>query len=346
MSERSHLGPQVGRRHAAAHGVEHVRELVDLDVPAREEAPQADVLAPVEQHDLGGRAVAARAPGLLVVGVQRLGDLGVEHPAHVGLVDPHPERGRGHHHVQLPVHEALLHVVALGRLHPRVVRGGAQRARAQLLGELLRLAPRRDVDDPGRGRPLDQLQQRPPLALRALLAVEALDREPQVRPVEPADQELRVPQPQPRDDLVAHGRRRRRRQRQHGRAAQRLDRRAQPQVLGPEVVPPLTHAVRLVDHEQRDVGHGELVEHVAPRELLGRQEQELQRSLGQLVQRVLADTPRQATSSAAPRRPPPPRAARPPGRAATRSTATPRPWSRASAARRSGRWPTCRRRST
>ena len=86
--------------------------------PRREEAPQADVLGAVEEHDLGGLAVAARAPDLLVVGVERLGDLGVEDPAHVGLVDAHPERGGGHDDVELAVHEALLHVVALGGLMP------------------------------------------------------------------------------------------------------------------------------------------------------------------------------------------------------------------------------------
>ena len=78
---------------------QHLRELVDLDVPAGEEAPQAEVLRAVEQHDLGGLAVAAGAPDLLVVGVQRLGDVGVEDPAHVGLVDAHAERGRRDDHV-------------------------------------------------------------------------------------------------------------------------------------------------------------------------------------------------------------------------------------------------------
>ena len=50
--------------------------------------------------------------------------------------------------------------------------------------------------------------------------------------------------------------------------------------------------VRLVDHEQRDVGHAQLVQHRLARELLGREEQELERPLGQLVQRVLALAPR------------------------------------------------------
>src|SRR3954466_10624253 len=45
-----------------------------------------------------------------------------------------------------------------------------------------------------------------------------------------------------------------------GRAAERLDRRAEAQVVGPEVVSPFRDAVRLVDHHERDLGHGELVD--------------------------------------------------------------------------------------
>ena len=114
----------------AADRVEHLRDLVDLDVPAGEEAPQPDVLGAVEEHDLGRLAVAPRAPDLLVVGVERLGDLGVEDPAHVVLVDAHAERGRRHDDVERAVHEALLDVVALVRLHPRVVGGGVAASRS------------------------------------------------------------------------------------------------------------------------------------------------------------------------------------------------------------------------
>src|ERR1700754_4135118 len=49
-----------------------------------------------------------------------------------------------------------------------------------------------------------------------------------------------------------------------GGAPQRLDRRPQPQVLGPEVMAPLGHAVRLVDHEQREVRDRELIQDIGP----------------------------------------------------------------------------------
>ena len=96
-----------------------------------------------------------------------------------------------------------------------------------------------------------------------------------------------VAQAEPLDDLVAHRRRRRRREREHGRAPERLDRRAEPQVLGPEVVAPLGDAVRLVDDEQRRLRDRELVEHLRLGELLGREEHELERVLGQLGERLV-----------------------------------------------------------
>jgi hypothetical protein len=46
--------------------------------------------------------------------------------------------------------------------------------------------------------------------------------------------------------------------------------------------------VGLVDHEQRRLGHGELVEHVGVGQLLGREEQELKRVLGEVGDRLLA----------------------------------------------------------
>jgi hypothetical protein len=103
-----------------------------------------------------------------------------------------------------------------------------------------------------------------------------------VRPVEPADDHRRVPQAEALHDLLAHGRGGGRREGEHRRAPERLGRRAQAQVVRPEVVAPLGDAVRLVDHQQRRAGDGELVEHVLVGQLLGRQEDELERILGEL----------------------------------------------------------------
>jgi len=119
----------------------------------------------------------------------------------------------------------------------------------------------------------------------ALLVVVALDLEVDVGAIEAADDHRRIAQPEALDDLLAHRRRGRRGEREHGRAPERLHRRAEAQVVGPEVVPPLGDAVRLVDDEQRGLRDRELVEHVGVGELLGCEEHELQRVLGQLGER-------------------------------------------------------------
>ena len=134
-------------------------DLGQVDLPAAgEEAAQAEVLGAVEEHGLGGRAVAPGAPDLLVVGVERLGDLRVDDPADVRLVDAHAEGGRGDHDVEVVVHEPLLDVVAVAAAHAAVVGGRAQAVLAQPGGELLGRAPGRHVEDPGRRRGGDVLR--------------------------------------------------------------------------------------------------------------------------------------------------------------------------------------------
>ena len=64
---------------------------------AEEEALDALVLGLVEQHAVGGDAVAAGAAGLLVVALERAGEVVVDDEAEVLLVDAEAERvGRDH----------------------------------------------------------------------------------------------------------------------------------------------------------------------------------------------------------------------------------------------------------
>ena len=118
--------------------------------------------------------------------------------------------------------------------------------------------------------------------------VEARDVELEVRAVEAAHDDVGVAEAEPLDDLGAHGRRRRRGERKHARVPERLDRRAEPEVVGAEVVAPLGDAVRLVDDEEGRPGRGEIVEDGGVGELLGGEEEKLERVLGQLGERLLA----------------------------------------------------------
>ena len=99
-----------------------------------EELAQAQVLGPVVQDGGGGFAVAPGAADLLVVAVQRLGDVRVDHEADVGFVDAHAERGGGHHDVEFVVEELLVDPVPLALLPAGVVRLGAQAAFGELGG--------------------------------------------------------------------------------------------------------------------------------------------------------------------------------------------------------------------
>ena len=95
----------------------------------------------------------------------------------------------------------------------------------------------------------------------------------------------RVAQPQPGRDVVAGRGRGRRGQRDHRRVPEPLDHRAQPQVVGPEVVPPLGDAVRLVDDEQRDACRAQRLDDLVVGQLLGGQEHVLGGAVAQLLPR-------------------------------------------------------------
>ena len=77
------------------------------------------------------------------------------------------------------------------------------------------------------------------------------------------------------EDVLDDVGRRGRRQGQHGRPAEPVDRLAQRQVLGAEVVAPLAHAMRLVDNEQVDHRGFQAVDELGVGQALGRRVDEL-----------------------------------------------------------------------
>ena len=77
-------------------------------------------------------------------------------------------------------------------------------------------------------------------------------------------------------DVVLHDGRRRRGQRDHRRRAQRRQIAAQQPVIGPEIVPPLRNAMRLIDRDQRRFPLRQHLRKPGHAQALGRDEQELQ----------------------------------------------------------------------
>jgi len=119
----------------------------------------------------------------------------------------------------------------------------------------------------------------------------SLDLQPDVGRVEALGDDPGVAQVESLDDLLAHRRRGRRGQRHHGRAAESFQHRAEPEVVGPEVVSPRGDAVCLVHHEEADPGLRQQLHHLVLGQLLRGEEEVLRRAVPNRVPgvfRVLA----------------------------------------------------------
>ncbi len=234
-----------------------------------------DVAESVGHPGDGCLAVAARAAGLLVVPLDGLRQVDVGDEPDVGLVDAHAERDRRDHDDAVLAEESgLVRGARLGR-KARVVRQRVDPLGGEELRRLLdRLAAQR-VDDAGRPYALrpdegDELAARVGLRLDAVL---------DVRPVEARHEMQRVRQLQPLGHLAVGRGSRGGGEREARHTGEPLGERAQREIVGPEVVAPLRHAVRLVDRDdtelsarqepQRGLGVQPLGRHVQQVELAG-----------------------------------------------------------------------------
>jgi hypothetical protein len=228
---------------------------------------QALVGGGVEQRADGGRAVTAGAARLLVVLLGRGRDRPVHDRAHVGLVDAHAECGGRGDRLQLAGQELLERGRALVGGQAGVVGRRADAIAEQVRGHLLAGLAAPAVDD-GR-KPLAVLQVRQQHARLACLAGHVQHLQEQVGAVEAGAGDHRVAQLQRGHDVAGHAWRGRRGQSQRRGGAEPLAHVRQPQVVGPEVVPPLRQAVRLVDREAVDVGLADRVQEAATGEAFG-----------------------------------------------------------------------------
>ena len=173
--------------------------------------------------------------------------------AHVGLVDAHAERDGGDDHDAVLVDEAILVARAHAGIEAGVIGQRRDAGVGQRSGGILDLGARQAIDDAGvAGMALgdEGLQLR-----RRVLLVDDLIAD--VRAVEARDEARRAGKPEPLDDLLARqfvGGRGQRDARHVGKA---LGDRRQADIFRAEIVPPLRHAMRLVDRKQRDLGPAE-----------------------------------------------------------------------------------------
>ena len=92
-------------------------------------------------------AVAAGAPGFLVVALERFRQVVVHDPAHIGLVDAHAKGDGGDDHLRVIANERFLVVATRRCIETGVIRQCADAIALQSLGELIDALAREAVDD-------------------------------------------------------------------------------------------------------------------------------------------------------------------------------------------------------
>ena len=212
-----------------------------------------DVAEAVGHPRVRRHAVAARAPRFLVVAFDALRQIEMGDEAHVRLVDAHAERDRRAHHDAFLALEHLLMLLARLELHARVIRQRAHALALQPLGGLFDLAARQAIDHARVGRAVlvrvlgaDEIEQ---LRARIVLFDDPITN---VRPIEARHEDARVVEREAVDDFVARDGVGGGRQRDARHVRKPLVQHRQLNVFGPEIVPPLRHAMRFVDCEQTD----------------------------------------------------------------------------------------------
>ena len=198
-------------------------------------------------------AVAPRAARLLVVGLDALGDVVVDHVAHIGLVDAHAERIGGDYDGHDVRDERLLVLGALAIGHARVVAPDRDTARP----ERVRKVSRKLIDRLARGAVHDAALVRMCQGIiadpgRLCLVAHLLRAKVEIGAIEARHHRLGVMEPEHLHDVGAHALGGRcRKGGEHGALGKLLDELRDMQVGGPKILAPLTHAVRLVDRDER-----------------------------------------------------------------------------------------------
>ena len=113
-----------------------VERLVDRIAAVDQKAAHTKIVTVPQQVTAGRIAIAASTARLLVVGLDALGHVVVDHVAHVGLVDAHAKGVGGNHHLNVVVDKGTLALAAGVVAHAGMVTAHANAAGAQRLGKL------------------------------------------------------------------------------------------------------------------------------------------------------------------------------------------------------------------
>ena len=131
-------------------GAVHQAQQIGCRHPAEREAPERGGVRVAREEDGVARSpVPSRATHHLHVALERVREVHERDEAHVGLVDPHPERGRRDDDGEVACDEGVLHARPLVRFETGVVVLRADPVPPQRAGDLLARAPGAGVDDRG-----------------------------------------------------------------------------------------------------------------------------------------------------------------------------------------------------
>ena len=195
----------------------------------------------------------------------------MDHEPHIGLVDPHAECDRRHHHPQVVPQECLLHLRPFSVLQPRMIGSSGNPRSLQPFRHLFDPLSAQRIDDarivPPRRQKVAQLIERFPLLDHLVADVGAVE----------AGHEARLGRyPQAPHDVVSclgiggggdgHDRR----------LGEESPQPAELGVLGAEIVPPLGNAVSLINGEKRDRDTGKPLQELVPHQALRRDIEQVQ----------------------------------------------------------------------
>ena len=227
--------------------------------------PHADILQPVDHVRLGISPVPARAADFLIIGLYAAGQVDVEDEPDVRFVDPHAEGDCGDDDNGGIGHERVLVGLANTRIHARVIGERVDAVVAQILRRFLGFLAGQAIDDAACAPvPFEEVDH---LALPVLLH---LDRQFDIRPVEPEDDRSGVPVEQAGDDIVSGHGVGGGRQRGNGNAGKHRAKPGELFVFRPEGRPPLRNAMRFVHGEQPDIEFRQRRQHALCHQPFGR----------------------------------------------------------------------------
>ena len=250
-----------------------------------QKATHAKIVAVPQQMAAGWVAITAGAARLLVVGLDALGHVVVDHVAHVGLVDAHAKGVGGNHHLDIVVDKGALALAAGVITHAGMVAANANAAGTQCLGKLTcqridRLTGRA-IHDAALARMRDHIVAHP----RGLgLVAHLLAAKVEILAIEARHHRRGVLQAEHLLNVRTHALGRRSGKGRHdGALRQGIDELANLQVSGAKILAPLAHAVRLVN------GHERHANAAGTRSLLRKgQKTRLEQALGRHVHKLVA----------------------------------------------------------